>query len=155
MSINGTPQLYAYAVHPRDVDRFWPVLQADMERAIEEQLLGWTTAAELRERAREGSVLMVCMNGPDDEHLVSMALEMVPVPDLQHPGEMLQACNVIAIGGSQMAEWLQEMESVLTQVAQEQGCSIIIWKGRPGWQRVMRKFNYEPAYTVMAKRLMQ
>lgn len=150
---NTEPQLFAFAIHPMDVDRYWPVLEADLEAALEQQALGFDTAQVLRDRAKAGGVLLVVINGHDDDHLVTVALEMIPVPDLQNNGELLQACNVIACGGSEMDTWLSEMVDVVTQVAKEQGCSIICWRGRPGWARKMRRFDFEAHYTVMSRRI--
>lgn len=157
--MNNTPhalaaeQLYAFAIHPADVDRLWPVLEADLEAALEAQALGFDTAAMLKDRAREGGVLLVVINDEHQEHLVTVALEMIPVPDLQADGALLQACNVIACGGSQMDLWLGQMVDVVTQVAKEQGCSIICWRGRPGWARKMKAYNFEAHYTVMSRRI--
>jgi len=150
---NTAASLFAFAVHPQDVDRFWPVVGADLEAALEAQALGFDRAEDLRDRAKAGAVLLVVINGHDDDHLVTAALEMIPVPDLRNDGDVLQACNVIACGGSEMDTWLSELVDVVTQVAREQGCAIICWRGRPGWMRKMRAYDFEANYTVMSRRI--
>ena len=50
------------------------------------------------------------------------------------------------IGGKNINKWLPIAQEKLSQFAKESGCTHLEGFGRKAWQRVLRKFNWQPEY---------
>ena len=50
------------------------------------------------------------------------------------------------IGGENINKWLPVAQKQISEFAKECGCSHLEGFGRKAWQRVLKKFNWEPEY---------
>jgi hypothetical protein len=62
-----------------------------------------------------------------------------------------QKClNIFAVSGSRMADWYENVETVITDYAKRMGCTQFECQGRRGWQTIL---GLEPRSTVFVKDL--
>lgn len=61
--------------------------------------------------------------------------------------------NLMTAGGTELDKWLDEFMDVATQLALEQGCDAIYINGRRGWEKKLKRYGFNLAYTVLARNL--
>ena len=67
----------------------------------------------------------------------------------QYP--QFKSALIVALGGENMNEWLDEFIETVEKWASEIGCAYMEEYGRKGWERVGKPRGWEPLYTVMRK----
>lgn len=60
-------------------------------------------------------------------------------------------CGLVAAGGSNLHEWLDEFMSIIIPVAKEQGAEELRITGRGGWEKVMKPYGFEKTHTILAR----
>lgn len=61
--------------------------------------------------------------------------------------------NCTTVGGSDMNEWMDQLNDVLEGLAKDYGCEEIYIVGRPGWERMLKKLNYKKIHTVVSRKV--
>ena len=67
----------------------------------------------------------------------------------QYP--QFKSALIVALGGENMNEWLDEFIEAVEKWASEIGCAYLEEYGRKGWERVGKPRGWEPTYVVMRK----
>jgi len=63
----------------------------------------------------------------------------------------LRALHIFLAGGD-LTE-LKSFNAIVDSAACVTGCTRITLAGRPGWQRALKEFGYEPKWTVLSKEI--
>lgn len=61
--------------------------------------------------------------------------------------------EVVALGGSDMAEWFPVFHGRLEEIAARDGCRFMAESGRDGWGRFLKNYGWRPAPRTMYKEL--
>jgi len=69
----------------------------------------------------------------------------------KHPGHT--TLLVVALGGSGLTDWFDELMDDLEGYARDIGCKYIEEFGRDGWEKVSKHRGYKKVYVVMRKEL--
>jgi hypothetical protein len=60
-----------------------------------------------------------------------------------------KAMQIVAMGGDNMREWLDEMVNGWKEFAKEQRCDLVMASGRRGWKREMSKYGFGEKYVTI------
>lgn len=63
----------------------------------------------------------------------------------------IRALRVVALGGHDMDEWLDELLDYLYRWAKENKMNRVEHMGRKGWGRALKNYGYKERYTFMAR----
>lgn len=86
-------------------------------------------------------LLVFCRGG---EYLAAVVAELVDKP--RYP-----ICHIVAAGGRDSDDWLDVWWDSVQELAREQGARQIFVSGRKGWERKLKPYGFEHAYTVIAR----
>ena len=65
-----------------------------------------------------------------------------------------KVCHVYIVTGRQMSKW-QHLISRVEEFAKDEGCKMMELIARPGWQRVLKIFDYKRTHVVLEKQIKQ
>lgn len=60
-----------------------------------------------------------------------------------------KVCSILYAGGKEMDKWLASWMDIWRNIALEQGCSRIVVRGRPGWQRTLKEYGFKPKIVIL------
>lgn len=104
---------------------------------------GEVTEANIYEQIVAGECSLVLMY-KEDKIVAALTAEVRTCPS----GKRLLALSTV--GGELMDEWLEELKNTARQWAIDSDCEDIYIIGRPGWERMLKQFNFSKAHTVMS-----
>lgn len=55
------------------------------------------------------------------------------------------------IGGSQIENWLDDLHAELTDVAEKLNVDAVYINGRPGWEKILKKYNFRKIYSTYVR----
>lgn len=55
------------------------------------------------------------------------------------------------IGGDKLGDWLPDLHDHLTDIATMLGVSSIYINGRPGWEKVLKEYNFTKIYSTFVR----
>lgn len=67
------------------------------------------------------------------------------------PGKTSNALQVVAVGGTDMHEWIRDAVSQWESYAARNGCASIVAVGRPGWKRSFKELGFEVHQLIALK----
>ncbi len=117
-----------------------PFLQLALDRSCGERTLG----SVVRELAEGQAYLWMAVRG--GEVLGTLVARIVP-------WDAYQSCEVWLMSGDESSAWLDPMDEAISAWAREAGCIDIRCYTRKGMERLVKRFGYQPIYTVLRKNL--
>lgn len=131
-------------LNPAMIDTVWPSIEPYLIDAIEESA-GELIVSDLKRRIEDTTAIALCVL--DDTNLLAVGLlERITFPS----GKVV--LGVIALGGVEMSKWVDEFDSALIKIMEEQGCNEIRIVGRPGWVKVLKSLGWESTHVILSKR---
>ena len=122
----------------------WPVAAPELQRALDkaggENSLTDILALIVNERMQ----LWAIQSGP--------LLFAFGVTELKRYGQM-SICRIVLWAGHSLEQHKYAVGDI-EQFALEQGCSVVEWVGRPGFEKPMKEQGYKKQYVLMRKHLM-
>jgi hypothetical protein len=61
-----------------------------------------------------------------------------------------KACNIYILTGKNRQKW-QHLVSVIEDFAKQNNCNIMELIARPGWQKILKNYNYKRTHIVLEK----
>jgi hypothetical protein len=123
------------------VDDVWECVRDHIDRAITQVDTGFCLD-DVLEKLRESDMQLWVVNQFDAA--VVTQIQVYP----QH-----KVLLFVAVGGSNMAEWLDEMLDVIEEWGRQMGCRYAEAFGRAGWERAVKHRDFHKVYTVVRKDL--
>ncbi len=120
----------------------YPVASKFIESACEYSC-GEITEANIYEQIVAGECSLILIY-KDDCVVAAVTAEVRTCPS----GKRLLALSTV--GGDYMDEWLEELKDNAKQWAIDSDCEDIYIIGRPGWERMLKQFNFSKAHIVMS-----
>ena len=121
------------------IGQVWPKVSHHVRSAIEYVESGFNEADILRLLDSRDMQLFVI-----GQYEGACVTQIVVYP--QH-----KTCLIVALGGSGLNEWFDELMDTIEPWAKDQGCKFVEEFGRKGWARVGKARGYEQIYSVMRK----
>lgn len=130
------------------VDAYWPLAEPLFKRCIDKAMHGECHVEHFKEMVlqRAASLIVIANDstGTHPERDVKLALLVEPVA---HPN--LPAINILAIGGRDLSMLKREYWDQFKGWAYMNGARAIEAYVQPGMQRIIQRWDFKPAYTVM------
>jgi len=119
-------------VDPRGLELVWP------------EVAPWVCAALRKSAARELTAGMVYARLEGGEYLLLMAHSKTEklgacVLGLRNDADGRPWVNVLALGGTSMARWIDAMAAAVKACARQAKAQRVVMVARLGWQRVLQK----------------
>lgn len=122
------------------VEVFWKEVEPLIEKALDERI----TTDDVFKWVKSRDVQLWIVYS--DEIIAACTTQIVNFP-------RSKTCRILALGGSRMSEWLEDLEKVLCRWAKEQGCSHMDCPVRDGLVKTLRPLGYEKLVTLIGKKL--
>lgn len=125
------------AIPKEKIDEYWPSLEGFFIAANKEHKfsLDRITPEQIHKASEAGDILILKIGD-----VAAMAFEIV--------GESF---HCTAIGGESMNEWLDCLINYGESIAKKLGLKEVTIKGRMGWGKVLKQYDYERGYTLYGK----
>ena len=108
---------------------------------------GETDLKHIVQDLKEGNKqLWIHMDEEHDDQYTSCVVTQVT----DHP--LKRTCEILYLGGKNSLSFIDEIHTI-EDWARFNNCDDIQCIGRPGWERVLKRFGYERRYTVAGKQL--
>ena len=131
-----------YALHQSELDNRWidiaPYIQKGLDYANNELDIN-----DAHSMVKDGDLIPLVIE-ENDKILSVVTLELVDKPQKRILG-------IMTAGGTDIEMWLEQIMTVIDLIAKEQQADSINISGRKGWIRMLDKYNYKHAYTVLTK----
>lgn len=142
--IQNMNDIEIYGIETSMLDRAWdeikPFIELGLEHAQDE-----LTAIDVYNLIKQHVVVPIVM-GYEGEILAVVTLELSEKPNKR-------IMSLMTAGGTSIDKWLDEFLEIATQLAVEQNCDAIYITGRRGWEKKLKRYGYNYAYTVLTKEL--
>lgn len=139
-------EVQAGMMGPKELDRFWPNLQGALE-GCPEIWEATETIESLRFKLLTGNLQAWAVGSGGTAEMVAFTQVV------QHAkGATLQILWAAKSGTSTpLLACLTKLEAVLERFADSQGCETVQIFGRPGWERILRRFGCEFEQIVLSR----
>ncbi len=132
---------------PEIAIQHWDELYSFLQKAIKYSN-GELNEDSIKTQTSAGNLLLTAIY--DDTTLVSViAFELL----IFTSGK--RVINIQLAGGSDMVNWIEKMDDISQSIARAKDCNEIYIVGRPGWQRKLKQYGFEPIHTVLHKEVTQ
>ena len=139
MSSSANSEVRIYGVLSNALDEVWHEVVPFLENAIEYSD-GKFSLRDTRENLEK--TLAQLWVGYDSEGLcVTFVTEIIEYPQKR-------VLLIKFLGGRRFDTWVHRID-FLREFAYEKGCTAIELYGRPGWEKVLKKFSYQKMYSVL------
>ena len=133
-----------YGIRPDLIDEAWsevsPFIQLGLDYAQNELDL-----EDVLEGIKKNRIVPIVM-GYHGEILAVVTMEVCNKP-------RKRIMTLMTCGGAELDSWLDEFMDVAYNLAIEQKCDAIYINGRRGWERKLKRYGYNTAYTVLTREL--
>lgn len=132
------------AIEHEKIDQIWPRIKDHIQMALDHSK-GELSINTLKKRLDENrSLLLLASDGADI--LASIVCELVDT-------DSGRVCNIVTAGGEKADTWLDEWYNQIVPIAKDQGCVRISLNGRKGWEKKLKKYGFDYAYTTLHREL--
>lgn len=120
----------------------WDSFKPYLEHALEDHPMEPTSMAQLQREVRCGRLMLLQIaDGQGTRAICGIRF----VDDRQGvPG-----LHIAYLSGDSVEMWLDEMHAYIWDLARARGCKWISLTGRPGWRRVLERFNHNPKVVAL------
>lgn len=123
----------------------WESFKPYLERALEDAPLEIATLGELQREVRSGRLMLLQIADGQGTRAIC-GIQFVPHRDGS------RVCHIAYLSGDSHEMWIDELHQYVWDLARAHSCKWISLTGRPGWRRIIKKFNDNPR--VVAVHLM-
>ena len=131
-----------YALHQNDLDSRWLEIAPFIEKGLD-YCNNEMDILDAHTKIEEGDLIPLVIE-EDNKILSVVTLEMVNFPKKRVLG-------ITTAGGTELDVWLDQIMTVIDAIAKEQQADSIDIVGRKGWIKMLDKYNYKYAHTVLSK----
>ena len=132
------------AIESNQIETAWPRVKGHIQAALD-KAKGELSIETIKDRLlNKTSMLLVAADGI--VILASIVCELVET-------ESGRVCHIIAAGGKHADTWLDEWYNQIVPIAKDQGCVRISLNGRKGWEKKLKKYGFNHAYTTLHREL--
>jgi hypothetical protein len=131
-------------VHPIAMQLRWREVERELHKSVTLYGQGRFMPADILKLATENKLL--CWFVLRGDELLAVAITDV----LKTPQKSI--CEIWGLGGTEMAEWVTQIRSAITDYARQVGCQQLQIIGRPGWGRM---YDVKPAAVILVEELPQ
>lgn len=125
------------------MDSIWNQVKPHIDAALY-YTKGEMVAEGIKEKLLTGEDLLLL--AVEDGILASIVCEIVQTATIK-------VCHVVACGGVRADIWLDKWYEIIVPLAKEQGCQRISLSGRKGWEKKLKRYGFEHAYTTLDQEL--
>lgn len=126
-------------IYVKDIDSVWDKVSPLIQKALDHSC-GELAIQDVYRKLQDGHMGLI-MNDK-----MACVVEFMDYPQIT-------ALRVVALGGEDMDEWLEELLDILYKWAKENGHSRVEHMGRKGWVKTLQKYGYEPRYVFMTREI--
>jgi hypothetical protein len=135
----------------QELDKVWSLVEKDIKGALaySSQL---TDSDFVYDLAKKGN-FQIWVLWDKDEKITSKKYYGVVVTEIIQR-KFGKVCHIYIMTGRQRLKW-QHLISEIEDFAKENGCKMMELIARPGWQRVLKIFDYKRTHVVLEKQIKQ
>ena len=132
------------AIEHKQIETIWPRVKDHIQAALSHSK-GEISLETIKGRLLENRslLLLAC------ENVVILASIVCELVDTDNG----RVCNIVTCGGSDSDTWLDEWYNQIVPIAKDQGCVRISLNGRKGWEKRLKKYGFEHAYTTLHREI--
>lgn len=116
----------------------WHQYKGYIQRALDKSC-GELAIQDIYQRVDDGRMGLLDIHGK-----AACVIEFMDYPQIT-------ALRVVALGGEDMDEWLDELQDFLYRWAEENHMDRIEHNGRKGWIKTLKDYGYKERYTFMTR----
>jgi hypothetical protein len=128
-------------VRPENIDLAWPDVEKYIAQGLEHADHKYNLN-DVKEMLHSQSLNLWVVYNEEKQKAMGCALTQV----LQYP--QLKALSIFLLAGDDFSKMLKFMEE-LKEYAARIECKTIEFYGRPGWEKMLKAYNFEKIHTVM------
>lgn len=133
-----------YAVPPYAVDEVWSEISPFIQKGLD-YAHGEMGIDDVKQMVLNDVVVPIVM-AHQGKVLAVVTMEISEKPSKR-------VMSLMTAGGEELENWLDEFMHVADKLAIEQGVDAIYVTGRKGWEKKLRRYGYNYAYTVLARQI--
>ena len=134
-----------------ELDKVWSIVEKDIKSAL--AYSGQLTDSDfVYETAKQGK-FQVWVLWDKEQKIITNKYFGVVVTELIKR-KFGKVCHIYIMTGRQRNKW-QHLISKIEDFAKEEGCEMMELIARPGWQKVLKIFDYKRTHVVLEKEIKQ
>ena len=143
------PIVSVLPIEPKDVERFWPLAQFMVQKALNYSGK-YADANHILEYCKKDEMQLFVFFGSDESEenkvfgvCVTRITQMPNYPQLE----------IIITTGKRRDLWENKLETEIKKFAQNNKCKRICVWARPGWERVTSKWGWKKTHVLLEKEI--
>jgi len=140
---HGCSLVSIVAIAPDKIDLIWQRVKPHIDAALS-YTKGELDADSIKDKLEKGEDLLLL--AIEEGILASIVCEIVQTATIK-------VCHVVACGGVRADIWLDKWYEIIVPLAKEQGCQRISISGRKGWEKKLKVYGFNHAYTTLDQEL--
>ena len=126
------------------LESYWPVVAPMIQKALEHSE-NEINLEDIHEKIENETMGLTTISGKDGI-IACCVCEFVNYP-------RIRALRVVALGGSDMDEWMPGLVQFLESWGKENKLNRIEQMGRRGWEKALRQYGFKRRYTFMTREI--
>ncbi|QVJ07749.1 hypothetical protein S1R3Y_000041 [Vibrio phage vB_ValP_VA-RY-3] len=128
---------------PEQIISCWDEVLPFIQKAVDESN-GELSADEVKRRVELKEVIIATIF--DNGGLIAaISFELITFPSGK------KVLNIQGAGGSDMADWFEDIDKLANELAKKHDCTDVYIIGRKGWERQLKDLNYKHVHTVIGR----
>lgn len=123
------------AIERSQIGSVWAQVEGYVDKALQRQKPYLYDSDFVRVRCLEGDYLMLVAQDNVTGEILGCTFTYIEYYPLA------RVCNMLLIGGKRGAEWIDQMDKAVENLAYLNECAYVIFSGRQGWKRRTPKYN--------------
>lgn len=123
--------------------KYWEYVKHELERALKDQY-NRTSINDVYEMIQDKKAQLWALH--DGEVKAVMVTEIISYKNLK-------AVKIWLVTGTELDTWLDTLIETVSNWAKEQGCTVMEFTGRKGWEKVLNKKGFNDSKISMTKPL--